>query len=89
MEAEVLGAIGVGAVMAGAAGMKAYMSFVSKSEKPIKKVNGQHCPEHYKVVQTLTTVERDVKWLRQRQEQDATNLLLDGILKHLTKEKSL
>jgi len=83
MDAEVLGAIGVGLVMAGACGAQVWHKFSGNG-----KVNGKHCLEHAKIVQTLAIVENDVKWLRKKTEEDTTHIILDGILKHLQKKSN-
>ena len=82
MGPEFIGAIGVGGVMAGVAGAKAF-SMLTKA----RKTNGyHHCKDHPMMAQTLTEVKQDVKWLREKQESDANNKLLDGILDHLVKQ---
>ena len=80
MEAEVLGAIGIGLVMAGASGMQVW-SKVGKN----RKYNGTHCMDHADLVKTVYEVKNDVSWLRKKSEEDRTHVLLDGILQHLTR----
>jgi len=81
MEAEFLGAMGIGCVVAGAGAARIWYMISGKSSRS----NG-HCTDHNTMVTTLTEVKNDVKWLRKKQEDDASHVLLNGILEHLMKK---
>lgn len=51
------------------------------------RCNGTHCTEHDDMVGDLREIKTDVRWLKTQREQDATYILLDGILNTLKKRR--
>ena len=77
IDPEIIGSLVGGGIVAGVVVNKVWASFSHNGKCK------SHCNEHENIVTTLATVERDVKWIREKHEHDSTNVLLDGILKHL------
>jgi hypothetical protein len=85
---QIVGALIGGGVVAGVVVDKIWSSVRGAGPGPDDNKCKTHCEDHNAMLKTLATVEADVGWLRKKQEEDSTHDLLDGILRHLTKEKS-